>query len=76
MTKLNVMSPWFRSSNDKQGASDDDGGHKYEQIQQACQDQTVDKLRGFATSEGGLLDDELRRKACMTPPIFAVEDLS
>lgn len=33
-------------------------------ILEACQWNDVDELRKLATSDGGLLNDELRRKAC------------
>ena len=70
------MSPWFKSSDDGKATNDNDGGHKYERIQQACNGKDVDKLRGFAASEGGLLDDELRRKACMAKHALAFDILS
>lgn len=34
-------------------------------ILEACQWHDIDELRKLATSEGGLLTDELRRKACV-----------
>ena len=33
-------------------------------ILEACKCKDIDELRKLATSEGGLLNDELRRKAC------------
>lgn len=39
--------------------------NKRDRIFQACQDRDVDLLRQFASSEGGLVDDEVRRTACM-----------
>lgn len=41
---------------------------KREAIQQACQQRDVGALVQLATSSGGLLDDELRRSACMSSP--------
>lgn len=38
--------------------------NKNEDIQQACETRSVERLREYARSEGGLLDDELRRRAC------------
>lgn len=37
---------------------------KAEAIRKACDSHDVETLVSHATSEGGLLDDELRRKAC------------
>ena len=34
-------------------------------ILEACKWKDIDELRKLATSEGGLLNDELRRQACM-----------
>ena len=38
---------------------------KADAIRQACDCHDVEALVSFATSEGGLLEDELRQKACM-----------
>lgn len=35
------------------------------EILKACGDRDLDKLRDLATSEGGLVEDEIRRTACM-----------
>lgn len=37
---------------------------KQASIAQACRDNDIDSLIILATSEGGLLSDELRRRAC------------
>lgn len=37
---------------------------KHEAIARACQGNDIDNLIRLATSKGGLLNDELRRKAC------------
>lgn len=37
---------------------------KAEAIRHACETRDVEKLVSFATSEGGLIDDELRQMAC------------
>ena len=42
-----------------------DTADKRQRIFQACVDRDVDKLRKLAISDGGLIDDELRRTACM-----------
>lgn len=39
---------------------------KRQRISQACVDREIDILRKLATSEGGLIDDEVRRTACMS----------
>lgn len=41
---------------------------KREAIRQACQQCDVNALIQYATSSGGLLDDELRRSACTSSP--------
>lgn len=38
---------------------------KRQRILQVCGERDVDQLRKLATSEGGLVDDEVRRTACM-----------
>lgn len=37
---------------------------KISRISAACRDRDLDALAGLATSEGGLVQDELRRRAC------------
>lgn len=39
--------------------------NKVQHILQACRDRNLDKLRTLAASEGGLVEDEIRRTACM-----------
>jgi non-canonical (house-cleaning) NTP pyrophosphatase len=38
---------------------------KAEAIRQACDTRDIERLISYATTEGGLLDDELRQRACM-----------
>lgn len=39
-------------------------GHKSKQIEEACQWKDTQRLRDLAVSEGGLLSDDIRRRAC------------
>lgn len=41
-------------------------------ILEACKCKDLESLRKLATSEGGLLTDELRRKACKFPDLTSV----
>jgi hypothetical protein len=50
--------------NDNAEAPNGDVRSKHISIVRACQEKDVDRLIRLATSEGGLLNDELRRKAC------------
>ena len=43
----------------------DDVSQKVHEIHEACRRQDVDSIRALASSEGGLIDDEARRAACM-----------
>lgn len=43
------------------------GSKKTADILEACECKDIESLRQLATSEGGLLTDELRRKACKSP---------
>ena len=38
---------------------------KVHRILQACRDRDLNELRELGTSEGGLIEDEVRRTACM-----------
>lgn len=42
-----------------------DEKHKVHQILHACKTRDLIELRKLATSEGGLIEDEVRRTACM-----------
>jgi hypothetical protein len=44
-------------------------------IRQACDAGDVEALIGYATSEGGLLDDELRQRACTVSESPVLNDL-
>jgi hypothetical protein len=41
---------------------------KRQGIQRACQEHDVEALVEYATTTGGLLDDDLRQAACMSQP--------
>lgn len=41
-------------------------------ILEACKWKDLESLRKLATSEGGLLTDELRRKACKLPDLTSI----
>ena len=41
-------------------------------ILEACKWKDLESLRKLATSEGGLLTDELRRKACKFPDLTSI----
>ena len=56
-----VRSPETQSAHDLE---------KAEAIRRACDLRDIDALVSHATSEGGLLQDELRRLACMLPTIL------
>lgn len=42
-------------------------GPKSKQIDEACQWKDTQRLRDLAVSEGGLLSDDIRRRACELP---------
>ncbi len=49
---------------DSAAALDGNVQSKHELIARACKENDFDNLVQLATSEGGLVNDELRRKAC------------
>ena len=44
---------------------------KADKIRQACEDRDLDSIRELAVSEDGLVEDELRRTACMTECFYS-----
>ena len=52
------------SESDSIGLKSHNGSEKVQSIWRACQGRELEKLREFAISEGGLVNDELRRLAC------------
>lgn len=48
---------------------------KRQGIQRACQEHDVKALVEYTTTTGGLLDDDLRQVACMSPRGYVSADL-
>lgn len=61
---LDAMTDDSARSSEVQSVHDSE---KVEAIRRACDLRDIDALISHATSEGGLLKDELRRLACMLP---------
>jgi hypothetical protein len=55
------------ASAEKPALTDADEYEKRQRIEQACRQRDVGALVELASSTGGLLVDDLRRKACMSP---------
>lgn len=67
--EFDVMTDDSLRSSETQSAHDSE---KAEAIRRACDFRDIDALVSHATSEGGLLKDELRRLACMLPTSLLV----
>lgn len=57
-----IAGPTFRIPGQGSGQIEDEAKHA--SVTRACQEDDIDSLIRLATSEGGLLNDNLRRKAC------------
>lgn len=60
-----VLSPLAPDSPQKRAAMSEDRREKINRIESACRDLDLLALVRLASSDGGLVEDELRRTACM-----------